>query len=98
MNKEILKNIWDYLTSQKAIKADFETWTKNFTGNPEVQVNVHKYLLENQAIKADFETWSNNVGLKKRLFTTYFSRGCYGVSFTFTSGCTYFFGIFKRRA
>ena len=66
MNKEILKNIWDYLTSQKAIKADFETWTKNFTGNPEVQVNVHKYLLENQAIKADFETWSNNVGLKKK--------------------------------
>ena len=46
MNEEILKNIWDILSSEGATDSDFETWKTNFSGDEEIQTNVHTYLTE----------------------------------------------------
>ena len=66
MNEEILKNIWDILSSEGATDSDFETWKSNFAGDEEVQTNVHTYLTQGGHTDSDLETWSTNVGLKKK--------------------------------
>jgi len=66
MNEEILKNIWNQLTTDGVTTSDFETWKNNFAGSEEIQQNVHTYLFKNGMTKNDLETWSSNVGLKKK--------------------------------
>ena len=66
MNQDILKNIWDILSSEGATNSDFETWKTNFSGSEEVQVNVHKYLVKGGYTESDYDTWKTNVGVKKK--------------------------------
>ena len=66
MNEEILKNIWNALSSDKKTKSDFETWKSNFSGNTEIQDNVHVYLTQKGYTKNDLETWKTNIGIKKK--------------------------------
>ena len=66
MNEEILKNIWDVLSSEGATESDFETWKSNFAGDEEIQTNVHEYLIDGGYTENDWGTWSTNVGLKKK--------------------------------
>ncbi len=66
MDEEILKNIWNALSSDKKTESDFETWKSNFSGNSEVQDNVHVYLTQKGYTKNDLETWRTNLGIKKK--------------------------------
>ena len=65
-NEELLKNIWNQLTSDNQTTSDFETWKSNFSGSEEIQGNIYNYLKENNFTESDFKTWSTNVGLKKK--------------------------------
>lgn len=66
MNEEILKNIWNQLTSDEMTKSDFETWKKNVSSSEDVQRNIHGYLSDIELTSSDFETWKTNLGLKKK--------------------------------
>jgi len=65
-NEELLKNIWNQLTSDNQTTSDFETWKTNFSGSEEIQGNIYNYLKKNNFTESDFDTWSTNVGLKKK--------------------------------
>ena len=65
MNDEILKNIWDQLSSDGMTKSSFEEWKVN-AQSPEVQQNIHSYLIEKKYTDSDLSTWLNNTGLKKK--------------------------------
>ena len=65
-NEEILRNIWNQLTSDNQTTSDFETWKTNFSGSEEIQGNIYNYLKKNNFTESDFDTWSTNVGLKKK--------------------------------
>ena len=70
-NEEILKNIWNQLTSDNQTTSDFETWKVNFAGSEEIQKNIHSYLVENNYTSSDIDTWNSNVGLKKKSLQNY---------------------------
>ena len=65
-NEELLKNIWNQLTSDNQTTSDFETWKTNFSSSEEIQGNIYNYLKKNNFTESDFDTWSTNVGLKKK--------------------------------
>jgi len=65
MNDEVLKNIWNQLTSAGKTKSSFEDWKTNLQ-DPEIQENIHSYLVENQFTDSDLSTWQTNTGLKKK--------------------------------
>ena len=62
MNEEILKNIWETLSSDGKTSSNYETWKQNFINKPEIRANIHEYLISNNYTKSDFNTWSNNIG------------------------------------
>ena len=62
MNEEILKNIWEALSSDGMTSSNYETWKQNFINKPEVRANIHEYLISNNYTKSDFNTWYNNIG------------------------------------
>tara|TARA_R110000764_G_scaffold77156_1_gene154595 strand:- start:64 stop:8589 length:8526 start_codon:yes stop_codon:yes gene_type:complete len=64
--EEILKNIWNQLTSDNQTTSDFETWKTNFSGSEEIQGNIYNYLKKNNFTESDFDSWSINVGVKKK--------------------------------
>ena len=64
--EEILKNIWNQLTSDNQTTSDFETWKINFSNSEEIQGNIYNYLKKNNFTESDFDSWSINVGVKKK--------------------------------
>ena len=60
MNEEILRNIWNYLSSEGKTDSDFESWVNNVANDFEVQQNVHQYLSENNKTDSNFVEWRNN--------------------------------------
>lgn len=66
MEDKILKDIWEYLTSEGKTTSDFETWYKNVSEDEEVQANIHSYLSEQEKTDSSFEQWMTNTGLKKK--------------------------------
>ena len=65
MNDEVLKNIWNQLTSEGKTGSSFEDWKTNLQ-DPEIQENIHSYLVENKFTDSDLSTWQTNTGLKKK--------------------------------
>ena len=66
MNEEILKNIWNQLTSDEMTSSDFETWKNNVSSSEDIQRNIHGYLTEKELTSSDLNTWKTNLGLKKK--------------------------------
>ena len=95
MEREILQNIWNFLTSNGMTNTPFEEWVVNIQNSDAIQKNIHSYLIEQNVVVNDFDTWANNLGLKKksrvRNRTRTRSRSRYG----FTYG-GWFIGIIKN--
>ena len=56
MNEEILKNIWDYLSTQGLTKSPFDEWSVNIQQDEGIQKNIHGYLV-NQNL-TDLISWT----------------------------------------
>jgi len=66
MNEEILKNIWDYLSTQGLTKSPFDEWSVNIQQDEGIQKNIHGYLVNQNLTDSDFDIWASNIGLKKK--------------------------------
>ena len=60
MNEEILRNIWEYLSSEGKTDSDFQSWVNNVASDVGVQQNVHNYLTENNRTNSSFAQWQSN--------------------------------------
>ena len=67
MEREILQNIWNFLTSNGMTNTPFEEWVVNIQNSDAIQKNIHSYLIEQNVVVNDFDTWANNLGLKKKV-------------------------------
>ena len=61
MEDEILKNIWNVLSSKGKTNSDFDAWKNNVYSNDEVQTNVYGYLKDNGYTNSEFGDWKANV-------------------------------------
>jgi hypothetical protein len=61
MADDILKNIWNELSSKGKTNSDFTAWKANVEGNEDIQKNVYGYLKDNGYTKSEFNTWQSNV-------------------------------------
>ena len=61
MEDEILKNIWNELSSKGKTDSEFDTWKTNVYSNEEVQNNVYGYLKDNGYTNSEFSDWKTNV-------------------------------------
>ena len=66
MNEEILKNIWNYLSTQGLTSSPFDEWSVNIQQDEGVQKNIHGSLVNQNLTDSNFDIWANNLGLKKR--------------------------------
>lgn len=66
MNEEILKNIWNYLSTQGLTNSPFDEWSINIQQDEGVQKNIHGYLVNQNLTDSNFDIWANNLGLKKK--------------------------------
>jgi len=66
MEDKVLKNIWEYLSSEGKTTSDFETWYKNIQSDEQVQSNVHSYLMEQKKTDSNLDQWLTNVDLKRK--------------------------------
>jgi hypothetical protein len=56
MADDILKNIWNELSSKGKTNSDFTAWKANVEGNEDIQKNVYGYLKDNGYTKSEFNT------------------------------------------
>ena len=61
MADDILKNIWNELSSKGKTNSEFDTWKTNVYSNEEVQNNVYGYLKDNGYTDSEFSDWKTNV-------------------------------------
>ena len=61
MADDILKNIWNELSSKGKTDSEFDTWKTNMYSNEEVQNNVYGYLKDNGYTDSEFSDWKTNV-------------------------------------
>lgn len=61
MADDILKNIWNELSSKGKTDSEFDTWKTNVYSNEEVQNNVYGYLKDNGYTDSEFSDWKTNV-------------------------------------
>jgi len=61
MNDEILRNIWENLSSNGLTNSDFETWKANFTQDSTIQTNVYNYLKNNNLTQSSQQDWTTNI-------------------------------------
>ena len=61
MEDEILKNIWNELSSKGKTSSNFDAWKTNMYGSDEVQANVHGYLKDNGYTDSELSDWKTNV-------------------------------------
>ena len=61
MEDEILKNIWNELSSKGKTNSDFDAWKGNVYSSEEVQANVYGYLKDNGYTNSEFNDWKANV-------------------------------------
>ena len=61
MEDEILKNIWNELSSKGKTNSDFDVLKNNVYSNDEVQTNVYGYLKDNGYTNSEFGDWKANV-------------------------------------
>ena len=61
MADDILKNIWNELSSKGKTNSEFDTWKTNVYSNEEVQNNVYGYLKDNGYTNSEFSDWKTNV-------------------------------------
>ena len=61
MADDILKNIWNELSSKGKTDSEFDTWKTNVYSNEEVQNNVYGYLKDNGYTNSEFSDWKTNV-------------------------------------
>ena len=61
MEDEILKNIWNELSSKGKTNSDFDAWKGNVYSSEEVQTNVYGYLKDNGYTDSEFNDWKTNV-------------------------------------
>ena len=66
MNEEILRNIWNYLSTQGLTSSPFDEWSVNIQQDEGVQKNIHGYLVNQNLTDSNFDIWANNLGLKKK--------------------------------
>jgi hypothetical protein len=61
MADDILKNIWNELSSKGKTNSEFDAWKTNVYSNEEVQNNVYGYLKDNGYTDSEFSDWKTNV-------------------------------------
>ena len=61
MADDILKNIWNELSSKGKTNSEFDAWKTNVYSNEEVQNNVYGYLKDNGYTNSEFSDWKTNV-------------------------------------
>ncbi len=61
MADDILKNIWNELSSTGKTDSDFGAWKTNVEGSEDIQKNVHGYLKDKGYTESEFSTWQGNV-------------------------------------
>jgi len=61
MADDILKNIWNELSSKGKTDSEFDPWKTNVYSNEEVQNNVYGYLKDNGYTNSEFSDWKTNV-------------------------------------
>ena len=57
MADDILKNIWNELSSKGKTDSEFDAWKTNVYSNEEVQTNVYGYLKDNGYTDSEFSDW-----------------------------------------
>ena len=67
MAENILKNIWNELSSKGKTDSDFDAWQTNLNDNEDVQANVYNYLKDNDYTKSEFSEWKSNARRLKRI-------------------------------
>ena len=60
MADDILKNIWNELSSKGKTDSEFDAWKSNVYSNEEVQLNVYGYLKDNDYTSSEFGDWKAN--------------------------------------
>jgi len=65
MAENILKNIWNELSSKGKTDSDFDSWQTNLNENEDVQANVYNYLKDNDYTKSEFSEWKSNALVAK---------------------------------
>ena len=65
MADDILKNIWNELSSKGKTDSDFDAWQTNLNENEDVQANVYNYLKDNDYTKSEFSEWKSNALVAK---------------------------------
>ena len=61
MADDILKNIWNELSSKGKTDSDFGAWKTNVEGSEDIQKNVYGYLKDNGYTESEFSAWQGNV-------------------------------------
>ena len=60
MADDILKNIWNELSSKGKTDSEFDAWKTNVYSNEDVQNNVYGYLKDNGYTDSEFSDWKAN--------------------------------------
>ena len=60
MADDILKNIWNELSSKGKTDSEFDAWKTNVYDNEDVQNNVYGYLKDNGYTDSEFGDWKAN--------------------------------------
>ena len=60
MADDILKNIWNELSSKGKTDSEFDAWKTNMYDNEDVQNNVYGYLKDNGYTDSEFGDWKAN--------------------------------------
>ena len=60
MADDILKNIWNELSSKGKTNSEFDAWKTNVYNSEEVQTNVYGYLKDNGYTNSEFNDWKAN--------------------------------------
>ena len=61
MADDILKNIWNELSSTGKTNSEFDTWKTNVSESEDVQKNVYGYLKDKGYTESEFVDWQTNV-------------------------------------